>query len=119
MNQNHVDYFARQGADYLHARPAYPAALFKEYYDTKYANVHFPFDKITAPDFFIELNWLLQDVLNVLNSYSGSQEYLIQHGVLPTVLVENELRKAWGDNEMRRTVKIPLLMKAGRVKVFT
>jgi hypothetical protein len=86
----------------------------KEYYDSKYQSVPFPFKEIELPDFSIKLNWTLDKMLGLLDSYSGPQHYLDRVGQLPSNEIREEMFQLWG-NQARREVVIPILHRVGFV----
>ncbi len=74
--------------------------------------IHLPFEKVTMPEIIMEKNYSCKDYMNYLFTWSSAQNYLKEKNENPVSLIEDELRKAWGDAE--RIVKWKLKLKAGR-----
>jgi len=87
----------------------------KELYDSRYAFLYFPFDELKAPYFKIKVSWTLDQLLRLLDSYSGPQRYLEVHGKPPSLELLEEFKKAWGGEGLTREVIIPLLLRVGRI----
>lgn len=85
------------------------------YVEKRYADIHFPFKEITAPDFYIELQYSLSDFAGYLFSWSATQKYLQQHGQNPLELMYAQLLEAWGNAEQVRTVTFPVFMRVGLI----
>jgi len=78
-------------------------------------SVVFPFERIETPGFKIELKWSLKDYLSFLYTWSSTQAFIKQTGKDPIELVYEKFKKAWVDENTRRTVTWKLKIKAGRV----
>ncbi len=87
----------------------------KELYDSRYASLYFPFQELSAPDFKIEVDWTLDQLLRLFDSYSGPQKYWEVHGKPPSLELLDEFNKAWGGEQLTRKVIIPLLLRVGRI----
>ncbi|MDC0535357.1 class I SAM-dependent methyltransferase [Francisellaceae bacterium] len=84
----------------------------KDYYDSEYQSLSFPFKEIKLPPFSIKLNWTLDQVLGLLDSYSGPQNYLDRVGQLPSSEIRADMLKLWGDQQKREVV-IPIVHRIG------
>jgi SAM-dependent methyltransferase len=83
--------------------------------DEHYAHISFPFEEIPAPEFYMEYNWLLEDVVLYLNTWSAVQRYIRQQGQNPVDALRRSLAEAWGTPEVRRMVRFPVFMRVGKV----
>jgi SAM-dependent methyltransferase len=75
--------------------------------DERYATIDFPFEELSAPEFFIRNEWTANDLIGYVHTWSGLR------GVDASPF-ENEIRAAWG--EPTRAVKWPIAMRIGKVK---
>jgi hypothetical protein len=87
----------------------------KELYDSRYTSLYFPFQELPAPDFKIEADWTLDQLLRLLDSYFGPQKYLEVQGKPLSLELLDEFNKAWGGKQLTRKVTIPLLLRVGRI----
>nr|WP_294804979.1 hypothetical protein [uncultured Nitrososphaera sp.] len=80
-----------------------------------YEDIPFPFPQIKTPDFKIELEWDMQNLLGYLYSWSGTQKYIEENKSDPVEMIYPELKAAWGEEHAKRKVTWPLFMKVGRL----
>lgn len=93
--------------------PYWPAE--RHYVDELYATIPFPFPEIPAPRFAMETAWDLEHLIGYLSTWSAVGEYEKQVGSSPLVLIDAELRAAWGDQQQPRTITWPLALRIGRI----
>ncbi len=74
-----------------------------------------PFETIETPSFEFHLNWDLNDYLKFLYTWSATHNYIKETGNNPIELVYDDFLKAWKDKEVKRDMKLDLILKAGRV----
>jgi SAM-dependent methyltransferase len=79
-----------------------------------YGGLHFPFIKIPAPSFAMEMRASLDGLLGYLGTWSATQRYVQATGRDPLPELRPELEKHWGDPEVQTTVRWPLSLRAGR-----
>lgn len=79
-----------------------------------YSSLQFPWPEMTVPDFNLELQWSLADLLGYLGTWSAVQRYKSANLVDPVSLCEPELRRAWGE-AVTRVVRWPMRVRAFRV----
>ncbi len=87
----------------------------RKYVDEKYETVPFPFRKIDAPDFNIELIWTLEQLKGYLRTWSSVQKYIERHSGNPIDLIEKDLQSAWGTAD-KKNVTFPLFLKIGVIE---
>jgi SAM-dependent methyltransferase len=87
----------------------------RAYVDAAYRTLPFPFAEIAVPEFPMVMHWNIDQLLAYLRSWSAAQRYLKAKGVDPVGLVENELRKAWGDPARERNVTWKFYLRAGKM----
>ncbi|HET6567281.1 MAG TPA: class I SAM-dependent methyltransferase [Rhodothermales bacterium] len=84
------------------------------YVDEKYETLPFPFAEIPAPKFEISAEWTLDQVAGFLASWSASRRYVEAVGEHPLDEVWDDLRTAWGSDDLRRRVRWELYVRVGR-----
>ena len=85
----------------------------RKYIDEHYGTIPFPFKEIDAPDFFMNYNWELEQVIGYLNTWSAVQHYIRKNNENPVEKFSEELKKSWG-NVLKRTITFPIFMRTGR-----
>lgn len=81
----------------------------------RYRTLPFPFEEIRPPKFTIEEDWDLPHLVGLLRSWSGTARYIDQTGENPLSPLVLQLKSAWGDPDLKRTVTWQLYMRVGRV----
>jgi len=74
-----------------------------------------PFEPINVPEFEFSVEWDLKGYLSFLNTWSATQNYIKSNGKSPLDLVYDEYLEAWGNKEHKRSVKMKIWLKAGRI----
>jgi SAM-dependent methyltransferase len=82
--------------------------------DSGYKTLPFPFVEIAAPPLEMAVHWTLPEFLAYLRTWSASQRYLKAKGVDPVMLIEPQMRAAWGDPAQARVVRWVFTVRAGR-----
>jgi SAM-dependent methyltransferase len=88
----------------------------RRHVDTGYAELDFPFNELDPPGLTMKDHWTLMRLVGYLSTWSAVRQYMNAHGTDPIELVRKELEAAWGDPNVRRTVKWPLTVKVGKVE---
>ena len=86
----------------------------RKHVENGYSELAFPFERLEAPRFNIELDLRLDEYLDYLRSWSASQAWLRKHGEDPVLQVSEDMAVAWGDPEQARRVRWPIHLKVGR-----
>jgi len=85
--------------------------------DTGYRMLDFPFDELPPseiPAFAMTAHWGLGEVLGYLQTWSAVQRRIATAGGDPVAELATAVAPLWGDPGMRRTVRWPLTLRAGR-----
>lgn len=84
--------------------------------ENKYQDIPFPFNKIDAPIFQIELDWTLSELVGYLYTWSSVQKFIGKNNTDPIKQVYDDLAAAWGDKNTwhKRRVVWPIYMRVGR-----
>jgi len=88
----------------------------RRHVEEAYRNLPFPFREVSLPMMQIEVQWMLQDLVGYVGTWSALTEARKALGADPLADFEEELRRAWGDPEGRRRVTWPLAVRAGIVE---
>ena len=88
----------------------------RQYVETEYRTIPFPFQRIEAPALSIREEWTPEQVAGYARSWSATARYVAARGEDPVVGFEEELRSVWGDPSKRKTIMWPLILLAGRVE---
>ncbi|MEO4045829.1 class I SAM-dependent methyltransferase [Pseudomonas sp. CAU 1711] len=81
--------------------------------DAGYADIRPPFARIAVPDFAIELEWDLQQLLGYLSTWSAVQKLQQASGRNPLDELQPRLAALWGDGQQKRFIRWPLHFVAG------
>ena len=80
-----------------------------------YRTLPFPFEEIEPPEFHVEAQWTLEDLLGFLSSWSAVKRYLEQEDYHPVGLILDDLKRYWGQEDQQRTIRWPLYFRIGRL----
>jgi SAM-dependent methyltransferase len=104
-------------------------ALLQDYYDNivgpywpperrlveqGYRTLPFPEPEIEVPEFALQLEWTLDELIGYASSWSATARYTQAHGVNPIEPLRAAMLSQWGAAELRRTVTWPLSVRAAR-----
>ena len=81
---------------------------------THYENLPFEFERISAPEFQIEVDWTSEELIGHLRTWSALQKMQRQVGDGAFRTVIQEIEKAWGPERTKRFV-FPVFLRLGRV----
>lgn len=88
----------------------------RKYVEARYETIPFPFEQVSAPQFQIELNWSMLDLVNYFHSWSSVQKFMDKNKYDPVRDIIDSLEDAWGGKHMvneKRRVVWPLYVKLG------
>ncbi len=74
-----------------------------------YKGIEFPFEAVSSPDFKLQKQWSIEQVLGYLNSWSAVQRYIDNNGTNPVDELAPALKEVFGVNEIR-TITWPLTL---------
>jgi len=80
-----------------------------------YRDLPFPFLEVETPAFTMTARWRLADLLCYLGTWSAVARARAGTGADPLAPLAANLRPAWGEEDVVRTVTWPLAVRAGRV----
>ncbi len=85
----------------------------RRWVDLAYQGMPFPFTALPAPNYVIELHWLLDDLIAYLGTWSATQRYRATTGLDPLPAFREQLQALWGDRV--RKIIWPIATRVGRV----
>lgn len=88
----------------------------RRWVDELYRTLPFPFEEVETPELWIEEHWDLERFVDYLGTWSATNRYQREKGTDPREIIRPELEEAWGDPSWVRTIRWPLMMRAGRPK---
>jgi len=80
-----------------------------------YRTIPFPFTEIAPPEFRMETNWTLEQLLGYFSTWSATNRYIKANGRNPLEPLAASLKRVWGDVNSPRQIVWPLSMRVGRV----
>lgn len=86
----------------------------RKWVDECYQTIPFPFREIVAPPIEITMQWPMQQLIGYLRTWSGVQNYMKKEGSDPLLLITEDLKQAWGNNDTLE-VRFPIHVRAGYV----
>ncbi len=84
----------------------------RRHIEAQYQSLPFPFDEFDPPDFTMETQWTLRELIGYLRTWSAAQRYRDEHGRDPTET--RDWTAAWGEPEVERQLQWPLHLRVGR-----
>lgn len=85
------------------------------YLADRYQTLPFPFEEVNPPQFTMQVDWDLGQLVGFLDSWSATRRYQKEQGRSPIGLVWDDLFETWGEPDQRRRVSWPLYMRVGRI----
>jgi len=88
----------------------------RRHIEANYTTLPFPFETLQTPEFALELNWNLAQVLGYVSSWSATARYKKANGTDPVPLLQASLEKIWGDPGAQRPLRMPLGLRVGKIR---
>jgi len=88
----------------------------RRHIEANYSTLPFPFEQIEAPLFGLELDWNLDQVIGYVSSWSATARYRKALGKDPVPLLRESLGAVWPGSEATAALRMPLGLRAGRLK---
>lgn len=88
------------------------------YIERRYVDIPFSFRQIDGPQFKIELQWNLPDLINYVYTWSSVQKFIEQNNSDPVKQIYDSLERAWGKEHVhqKKTIVWPIYTKIGRAE---
>jgi SAM-dependent methyltransferase len=84
-----------------------------QYVDSRYSTLPFPFKELSHPGFNMKTVWDLDQLSGFLSSWSAVKTYHEKNGTHPLNEIWQDLKNAWGDENVKRTLIWPLYIRVG------
>lgn len=85
----------------------------RRWVDDEYRDLPFPFEEVAVPALWIEERRDFERFLLYLGTWSATNRYRQATGRDARDLVRDEMAAAWGDPARERTIRWPIMMRAG------
>ena len=86
----------------------------REFVGEALRSLPFPFAELQAPEFSLQAEWTLEQLVGYARSWSATAKYVAEHANDPTPALAKALGTAWGDPGRARTVRWPFVVRVGR-----
>jgi ubiquinone/menaquinone biosynthesis C-methylase UbiE len=86
----------------------------RRHVETSYKNVPFNFEPLPTKDFYIHLEWSLEQLTGYLESWSAVQTFIIQNNTNPIELMNDQLKNVWKEGTTKK-LQFPVFLKIGRI----
>jgi SAM-dependent methyltransferase len=83
--------------------------------DDRYEDVSLPGEPLTAPDFRMSAAWTLEQFHGYVNSWSGTQRYMQEHGEDPFERIAGDAARLWENPRDARPIQWPLILRVSRL----
>jgi ubiquinone/menaquinone biosynthesis C-methylase UbiE len=83
----------------------------RKFIDDHYRSLPFPYQETKIPSFQIECEWNFIQLIGYLNTWSALNHYKKINHINPLEEVLPALQKIWGDEEISRPVRFPVITK--------
>lgn len=80
--------------------------------EDEYKNIHFPFEEVLAPKFYIKLSWTAEAFAGYLTSWSATQKFIKANRYNPVPEVMEHIAPLWPEP---LTVTFPLFLRLGQI----
>ncbi len=80
--------------------------------EDEYKNIHFPFEEVLAPKFYIKLSWTAEAFAGYLTSWSATQKFIKANRYNPVPVVMEHIVPLWPEP---LTVTFPLFLRLGQI----
>lgn len=91
--------------------PYWPAE--RQLIEQGYPPLPTPFTEISAPVFAMTTKWTLDELTGYLGTWSASKYYVDTESKDPLLLIRDELKQAWGNENQHYNVNWPLQLRIG------
>ena len=84
--------------------------------ETLYDDISIPYESIPSPEFNIDLNYSMEDLLQYLGTWSAAKNYKLENKTDPLDLIRPDLERVWQKPGKERKVTWPVHLKTYSVK---
>jgi SAM-dependent methyltransferase len=88
----------------------------RRHIEANYTTLAFPFRELDHPDFGLELDWPLEQVIGYVGSWSATARYRQALGADPVPLLRASLGAVWPGPDATARVRIPLGLRVARLR---
>lgn len=84
--------------------------------ERRYRDLAFPFEEISSPEFFMESDWSLDELVGYLSTWSALKKYRESTGLDPLPAFRESLLEKWGPASERKRMHWPVFLRLGRLQ---
>jgi len=88
----------------------------RRHVESNYQTLPFPFEEMPHPDFQLDLQWDVEQVLGYVSSWSATARYRQQAGADPLPLLRAAIEPAWPAGGAAARVVMPIGLRAARLR---
>ena len=86
----------------------------RNYVDTNYTTIPFPFKEIKTPSFVIDYQWTLEELEGYFNTWSALQKFIAANGHNPVPELIHQIEPYWTSERMK--IVFPLHLRMGKIE---
>lgn len=86
----------------------------RDYVDRHYRDFDMPWPELSVPAMEMTASWTLENLLGYLGTWSGLKRFEKERGINPIDPMRGAFEAAWGDPNLARKVRWPLILRACR-----
>lgn len=79
-----------------------------------YRTIQFPFPELELPQFHMQTEWKLEQLLGYLRTWSATKKFIEKNGYDPVDSLGEELLPLWGDQNTTREIRWPMTLRVFR-----
>ncbi|OGR01673.1 MAG: hypothetical protein A2511_09770 [Deltaproteobacteria bacterium RIFOXYD12_FULL_50_9] len=79
--------------------------------ETSYNDIVFPFQEVIPPDFAMQAEWNLPELIGYISTWSAVKEFQTANSISPLGDLYEQLCQSWGKPSRKMTVSWPLTLK--------
>ena len=83
--------------------------------EERYKTIPFPYPEINPPEFFMETEWRLEELIGYLRTWSATQRFVAQQNFDPLPDLRRRLETIWDEPSRRKHIKWPLHLRVGKL----
>lgn len=93
--------------------PLWPAE--RKLVDNAYRDLDFPFNEFKAPEFSIELEWDINQLLGYISTWSAVKAMRQQNKESILLTFGQDIKSLWGDPTQKQKISWPINMRIGKI----
>jgi ubiquinone/menaquinone biosynthesis C-methylase UbiE len=87
----------------------------RKYVDEKYETIPFGFKRLPSKEFYIDVEWNMEELLGYFNTWSSVQHFIKATGYNPVDEIADKIKSEW-DNEKKKSFSFPIFLLMGEIE---